>query len=105
MCIVDQVPFEIPDSWEWVRLGSVCEIARGGSPRPIKQYLTESPDGINWIKIGDTDKDSKYIRQLKAQNIPVYFEKENLYTAGSPVNRGLTALLQRNGVCLVFKYM
>ena len=47
----------------------------------------------------------KYIRQLKAQNIPVYFEKENLYTAVSPVNRGFTALLQRNGVWLVFKYM
>lgn len=47
----------------------------------------------------------KYIRQLKAQNIPVYFEKENLYTAESPVNHGFTALLQKDGVYLVFKYM
>lgn len=41
--ISDEIPFEIPDSWEWVRLGSICEIARGGSPRPIKQFLTDDP--------------------------------------------------------------
>ena len=53
--LADEVPFDIPDSWEWVRLGSICEIARGGSPRPIKQYLTDAPDGVNWIKISDSD--------------------------------------------------
>jgi type I restriction enzyme, S subunit len=58
---VEEIPFDIPKSWEWVRLGNVLEIARGGSPRPIKAYLTNSEDGINWIKIGDTDKGGKYI--------------------------------------------
>ena len=82
MCIVGQVPFEIPDSWEWVRLGSVCEIARGGSPRPIKQYLTESPDGINWIKIGDTDKDSKYINSTKEKIIVEGVTKSRLVHKG-----------------------
>ena len=64
-CIDDEIPFEIPESWEWVRLGAVLEIARGGSPRPIKQYLTTEPDGINWIKISDTDKGGKYIYKTK----------------------------------------
>ena len=61
----EENPFEIPESWEWVRLGEIVAIARGGSPRPIKEYLTESNDGINWIKIGDTDKDGKYINSCK----------------------------------------
>ena len=65
VCIDDEIPFEIPESWEWVRLGAVLEIARGGSPRPIKQYLTTEPDGINWIKISDTDKGGKYIYKTK----------------------------------------
>ena len=64
-CIDDELPFEIPESWAWVRLGAVLEIARGGSPRPIQQYLTTEPDGINWIKIGDTDKGGKYIYKTK----------------------------------------
>ena len=55
------IPFEIPETWEWVRLGTICIIARGGSPRPITNFITTSEDGINWIKIGDTEKNGKYI--------------------------------------------
>lgn len=63
--ITDEIPFDIPDSWCWVRLGKVLEIARGGSPRPIKEYLTTDNTGVNWIKIGDTEKGGKYINSTK----------------------------------------
>ena len=64
-CIDEEIPFEVPQGWEWCRICHVAEIARGGSPRPIKEYLTDAADGINWIKIGDTEKDSKYITSVK----------------------------------------
>ena len=64
-CIDDEIPFEIPESWEWVRFKYVADIARGGSPRPIKSYITDDPNGVNWIKIGDTEKGSKYINTVK----------------------------------------
>lgn len=57
----DDYPFDIPSSWKWVKMGNICLIARGGSPRPIKAFLTNDENGINWIKIGDTDKNGKYI--------------------------------------------
>ena len=47
--------------WTTKRLEEVCEIERGGSPRPIEKFLTTSPDGINWVKIGDATVSDKYI--------------------------------------------
>lgn len=67
---VDEEPFEIPDSWRWVKLNDLAEIARGGSPRPIQDYITEDKDGINWIKIGDTIEESKYITSAKEKIKP-----------------------------------
>ena len=81
-CIDDELPFEIPDSWVWVRLGTVLEIARGGSPRPIQQYLTTEPDGINWIKIGDTDKGGKYIYKTKEKIRPEGVTKSRMVHSG-----------------------
>ena len=64
-CDEQEVPFEVPSGWVWCSLGEVNDIARGGSPRPIKDYLTNSKNGVNWIKIGDTTKDGKYINSVK----------------------------------------
>jgi hypothetical protein len=52
---------QLPPGWAWVKLGAVCDIARGGSPRPIQDYITNNENGINWIKIGDTEQGGKYI--------------------------------------------
>lgn len=50
-----------PSEWKDIRLGDAATIARGGSPRPIQDYLTTNPDGINWVKIGDVEPGAKYI--------------------------------------------
>ena len=56
----------IPSDWEEVYIGNInIEIQRGGSPRPIEKYLTNSMDGVNWIKIGDTNPSDKYINSTK----------------------------------------
>lgn len=38
-------------------------IERGGSPRPIDNYITDAPDGLNWVKIGDAPAQGRYIFQ------------------------------------------
>ena len=57
----DERTFTLPLGWESVQFGRVALIERGGSPRPIKSYLTDDPEGLNWIKIGDTEQGGKYI--------------------------------------------
>lgn len=49
------------DDWEQRKLGSLVIIERGGSPRPIENYITEEIHGLNWVKIGDAPKQGRYI--------------------------------------------
>ena len=44
-----------------VNFGSIATIVRGSSPRPIKNYITENCNGVNWIKIGDIKPNTKYV--------------------------------------------
>lgn len=79
----DEIPFEIPESWEWVRLDDVLDIARGASPRPIKDYVTTSENGINWIKIGDTEKGGKYINSTNERITLEGMKKSRFVKKGS----------------------
>ena len=49
------------NSWEQRKFKSTIQIERGGSPRPIEDYITNSENGLNWIKIGDAPSMGKYI--------------------------------------------
>lgn len=75
-------PFNIPDNWAWSRLGDLFTILRGGSPRPIKSFLTNDENGINWIKIGDTDPNSKYITKTEEKIIPEGLKKSRAVHIG-----------------------
>jgi len=71
----------IKANWQTVKLDDLCLIERGGSPRPINHYLTNSQDGINWIKIGDAKINSKYIDSTTEKIIPAgvnYSRKVNV---------------------------
>lgn len=61
----------LPGFWgDWVKkkVSSVSDILRGGSPRPIENYIVKS-GGVNWIKIGDVDSSAKYIFRTNEQII------------------------------------
>lgn len=64
-------------NWTYKRIGDVCIVERGGSPRPINSFITDSEDGINWIKIGDTDE-TMYITKT-AQKIKPEGMKKSRY--------------------------
>ena len=76
--ISDEIPFEIPDSWEWIRLKSICTKLVDGDHNPPKgemnetEYLMISSTNINNDRIENLDK----VRYLRKE----VFEQENLRT-------------------------
>ena len=73
------------EGWEYKKLGDICTIERGGSPRPIADYITESADGINWIKIGDAVEESKYILFTKEKIRPEGIKKSRFVHKGDVI--------------------
>ena len=49
------------DAWEQRKFSELVQIERGGSPRPIDDFITDAPNGLNWIKIGDAPTQGNYI--------------------------------------------
>ncbi|EKO5172513.1 restriction endonuclease subunit S [Vibrio vulnificus] len=88
------------NNWKKSTLGELVKIDRGSSPRPIKQYITDEPEGVNWVKIGDATKGGKYILQteqkitkegaLKSRKvIPGDFILSNSMSLGLPYIMGI----------------
>ena len=78
----DYTPFPTPSEWGWKKLGDIAVIERGGSPRPIKSFLTTASDGLNWIKIGDTEKGGKYITSASEKIRPEGLAKTRMVYPG-----------------------
>lgn len=93
---------EPKEGWEEKKLGQLCRIERGGSPRPIKQFITDDEDGLNWIKIGDTDPQGKYIYSTKEKIRPEglkksrWVEKDEFLLSNS-MSFGRPYILKTNG--------
>lgn len=68
---------------EFKKLGEVISVARGASPRPIKNYITTNKDGINWIKIGDVKPNEKYITNTEEKITQEGASKSRLLKKGS----------------------
>ena len=93
---------EPKEGWAEKRIDEVCSIARGGSPRPIKDYITNDPNGLNWIKIGDTDMGGKYIYSTKEKIKPEGLKKsrwveEDEFLLSNSMSFGRPYILKTNG--------
>ena len=56
-CIADEVPFEIPESWEWVRIGNVTSVL-GGKRIPAGRKLSTDNTGHIYIRVSDMKDNS-----------------------------------------------
>ena len=74
----------VPNSWNNGKMGDFAEIKRGGSPRPIQEYLSDS--GLRWLKISDvTSLQTPFIIDIKDHIIEAGLRKTVFLKAGSLV--------------------
>ena len=68
-------------NWDSQPLGELCNIVRGGSPRPIENFLGGD---VPWIKIGDATKgDNVYLHSTKEYIIQDGVKKSRMVKSGS----------------------
>ena len=77
----DQIPFQIPDNWKWVRLGEICEIGTGSTPS--KNNPNYYNGVYNWINSSATS--NKYIDEPNAMITELALKETNckVYPIGS----------------------
>lgn len=83
---IDFEPFnrQVPKTWINGVLGDFVEIKRGGSPRPIQDFLSDS--GFHWLKISDaTGISSPFINEIKEYIIEAGLKKTVYLKSGSLV--------------------
>ena len=90
------------DTWEQRKFGDCVLIQRGGSPRPIEDYITNDENGVNWIKIGDVAAGSRYITSTKEKIKPEGVKKSRCVEVGdlilsNSMSFGRPYIMQING--------
>jgi len=88
----DEIPFEIPENWCWVRLGNLCDyLQRGKSPiySPIKKYPVIAQKCNQWegfsiekAQFIDPDTVKKYTEERILKNEDLMWNSTGLGTLG-----------------------
>ena len=80
VCIDDEIPFEIPDSWEWVRISSIGEVVGGGTPKTHDASLWGCKEhGIAWV----TPADMKHVKGIYVEAGERYISDEGLSSSSA----------------------
>ncbi len=83
--LLDESGKRFEDEWKSKVFKNILKLDRGSSPRPIIQYMTDSEDGVNWIKIGDTKGEGLYINSTKEKITKEGAEKSRKVSKGEVV--------------------
>ena len=54
VCIDDEIPFEIPDNWEWVRFKNLVQFSLGKTPERVDTSYWK-PNDCPWVSIADME--------------------------------------------------
>ncbi|MFR6560448.1 MAG: restriction endonuclease subunit S, partial [Weissella confusa] len=92
VCIDDEIPFEIPKSWEWCRLGDLGDWGAGATPaKGESKYYTNGT--IPWLLTGD-------LTDGPVSTIPNYITEEALKKTSVRLNPVGSVLIAMYGATI-----
>ncbi len=78
----EEIPFEIPESWEWVRIRDICSIVNGFTPRRTEpKFWTNGT--INWFTVEDINKQGEVIRYTEQKITEAATSEDRIVRPGS----------------------
>ena len=99
-CIAEEVPFEIPDSWEWVRLGNLCNFGECVNVEP-----SEIAEDAWVLDLEDIEKDTGRLLQKKTKHETKCTSTKHAFSSGQILYSKLRPYLNKvliapaDGVC------
>ena len=75
-CIDEEIPFEIPQGWEWERLGNITTI-KGGKRIPVGMNLSTIDTGHKYIRVAD-------MKNHSIKNDDIHYITDEIYEKITP---------------------
>ncbi|GHT36620.1 hypothetical protein FACS189427_08570 [Planctomycetales bacterium] len=90
VCIDEQIPFDVPETWAWARLGSICDYGSCDS------VSAESIDDNAWIlDLEDIEKDTGVVLQFVRKNDRPFTSTKHRFTQGQVLYSKLRPYLNK----------
>ena len=100
VCIDDEIPFEVPESWEWARLETLCDFGAC-----VNTEYAEVDEGVWNLDLEDLEKDTGRIVQKKRKAAGDRGSTKHIFKAGMVLYSKLrpylnkVAIADEDGVC------
>ena len=93
----DEIPFELPASWKWVRLGSIVSVY-GGKRIPAGSKLSEENTGHKYIRVADMKDGTVSLDDIKYITDDIYEKIKQYYITSEDIYITVAGTIGRVGV-------
>lgn len=93
----DEIPFELPASWKWVRLGSIVSVY-GGKRIPAGSKLSEENTGHKYIRVADMKDGTVLLDDIKYITDDIYEKIKQYYITSEDIYITVAGTIGRVGV-------
>lgn len=93
----DEIPFDIPSSWKWVRLGTIVSVY-GGKRIPAGTRLSENDTGHKYIRVADMKDETVSLDDIKYITDEIYEKIKQYFITSDDIYITVAGTIGRVGV-------